>query len=90
MKVIRRLIGRLSQSRRPAAPPRPTSSGWVPLRMKAHPDIIRVIDRIGEQMTLTRPEVIQKAIQLLALSCDRPIYIGSPDEPDKIQELLIK
>lgn len=84
LNAIRRL------TRRKHEPPRANTPGWVPLRMEAHPDIIRVIDRIGEQMTLTRPEVIQKAVQLLALSCDRPIYIGSPDEPDKIHELLIK
>ena len=60
------------------------------MRLQAHPDIVKVIDRIGEQMTLTRPEVIQKAVQLLAVTCDHAVYIEAPDDPGKIRELLIK
>ena len=65
------------------------TKSWVKLHLEVHPDLIAAIDRIGEQMTLTRPEVLQKAVQMLTVGISHKIYVEMPGEPEKIRELEI-
>jgi hypothetical protein len=61
---------------------------YVRYRIEVHPEMVKVLDDLQAKHALNNHcEVLQKAVQLLAIASDRSIYIERDDK--RLTRLLI-
>jgi uncharacterized protein YqkB len=56
-----------------------------------HPDMMVILNDLQKKLGLkSHAEVLQKSVQLMKAVVDRRVYLEKQNDPDKIEELLIK